>query len=295
MEFRQILYFIAIAEAEHFGRASKRLRIAQPALSRQVKLLEAEIGTDLFERLPRGVRLTEAGRVFLRHAWQLRSAMQQAQEAARAAALGNSGRLNLGFIEVAGWHGLVPNAIRRFRERFPGVRLGLSAMPTGAQLAALRQGQIDAALVYNPPQDDDLVATELESHPVMLAVPVESPLAECGTVRIGDLGRELFVGFQRHVSPTYHDDLTAAFHAAKVTPTYVAEMTNETDMLALVAAGAGIALINSCQRWRQPASVRFLEVTDLAVRLRLSFVRLRSDPPPQVRNFLEALREVQHF
>ena len=123
MEFRQILYFIAIAEAEHFGRASKRLRIAQPALSRQVKLMEAEIGTALFERLPRGVRLTEAGRVFLTHARQLRADMQNSIDAARAAAAGNAGHLRLGFIEVAGWHGLVPTGIRRFRDQFPGVRL----------------------------------------------------------------------------------------------------------------------------------------------------------------------------
>ncbi len=290
MEFRQVIYFIAIAEAEHFGKASKRLRIAQPALSRQVKLLEAEIGTPLFERLPRGVRLNDAGRVFLTHARRLRAEMQQSLEAARAAATGTSGHLRLGFIEVAGWHGPVPNGIRRFRDQFPGVRLSLSAMPTGAQLNALRQGEIDAALVYNPPEDEDLVSTELESHSVMLAVPHDSPLAGRDSVRLADLSRLNFVGFQRRVSPTYHDDLTAAFHGAHFAPNFVAEMTNETDMLALVSTGAGVALVNSCQRWRQPPSVRFLDVTDLPVRLRLSFVHLRTNAPPTVAHLASALR-----
>jgi len=291
MEFRQVLYFIAIAEDEHFGRASKRLRIAQPALSRQVKLLEAEIGTQLFVRTPRGVQLTEAGRVFLVNARRIRADMQQAIEAPRAAAAGNSGGLRLGFIEVTGWHGVVPDGIRRFRSRFPGVKLTLTALPTSEQLTLLRQDQIDAALAYNPPPDVDLIVTPLVRHSVMLAVPYDSPLAAREKVRLGELAEQHFIGFQRRVSPRYHDDLTAAFHSADFAPHYVAELNNETDMLAFVSAGAGVALINSCQRWRQPRSVRFLPVEDLKVQLQLSFIYRRRNCTPPVAHFLNALTE----
>lgn len=291
MELRQIQYFIAIAEAEHFGRASKRVRIAQPALSRQVKLLETEIGAALFERHARGVTLTEAGRIFLAHARTIRSQMQRSIEEARAAAAGNSGTLRLGFIEVAGWQGMVPEGIRRFQAQFPRVKLSLSAMPTADQLAQLRQGLIDAALVYNPQPDDDLDITPLIRHSVVLAVPFDSAFASRRSVRLGELASCNFVGFQRRASPRYYDDLTAAFHRAGVSPHLVAEMTNETDMLALVSAGAGVALINSCQSWRPPRLVRFLPIEDLDVQLQLAMVTLQNARSAILHQFLASLRE----
>jgi DNA-binding transcriptional LysR family regulator len=292
MELRQIHYFIAIAEAEHFGRASTRLRIAQPALSRQIRQLEEELGVALFERLPRGVRLTAAGRMFLDEARAVQAQVARAAAAARAVAAGQAGALRLTFIEAVAWHGLVPDAIRRFREAYPGVEMSLAAMPTAEQLAALRQGRTDAALVYNPAPADDLAAQPLVRHPILLAVPAASPLADRAEVTTADLAGQPMVGFQRRASPRFFDDVHARLRAAGVTPRYIAELMAETEMLALVSAGAGVALANACQRWRPPHGVRFVPIRDFGVSLALHLVHRRGDATPTVAPFARILADL---
>jgi DNA-binding transcriptional LysR family regulator len=287
MELRQLHYFHTIAEEEHFGRASARLRIAQPALSRQMKLLETELGVDLFERLPRGVRLTAAGRVFQAECRQVLTHLGRAVSAARAAAAGQMGALRLGFIEVAAWKGLIPEAIRQFRTDFPAVDLGLSAMSSADQMAAVTDGRLDAGFLYNAASDPAMETLVLARHEVMVAVPASHRLADAAQVSLADLRDDSFVGFRRAVSPRFHDDLTAAFAINHFTPRIIAEMTGEADMLALVNAGVGLAFVNSCQRWRPPLSVRFLALTDLAVSLELSLIWRRDNGSPTLARFID--------
>ncbi|MRX51745.1 LysR family transcriptional regulator [Paracoccus sp. S-4012] len=293
MELRQIQYFIAIAELEHFGRASQRLRIAQPALSRQMRLLEAELGLSLFERLPRGVRLTEAGRVFLERARLVMQQLDHAVLEAKAAAAGHAGVLRLGVIEVAAWQGLVPDAIRRFRADHPAAQLVLAALSGAEQVEAIEAQQLDAGLMYNPAPDAGLEATPLARHPVMLAVNVNSPLAGREAVRLADLADEDLLGFRRRESPQYYDDLQAAFRRAGFTPRLTAETRREADLLALVSAGAGVALVNSCQRFRPPQEVRFVPVSDLDVGLTLAYVRRRGHSLPLIDRFAETLEALR--
>ena len=290
MELRQIQYFIAIAELEHFSRAAARLRIAQPALSRQMKLLEAELGVTLFDRLPRGVRLTAAGRMFLERSRHLMQGLDQAVQQTRAAAAGHAGVLRLGVIEVAAWQGIVPEGIRAFRRDVPGVQLVLNAMSRSEQVEAILQQQLDAGVIYNPPDTAALQVLPLARHPVMLAVHETSPLAGAAALRLADLAEQDFIGFRRRESPRFHDDLQAAFDSRGFQPRIVAEMRHEADMLALVSAGAGVALVNSCQRFRPPQAVRFLPVTDLDVGLTLCFVHLAGAAVPLIDRFAETLR-----
>jgi len=291
MELRQIQYFVAIAEAEHFGRAAVLLRVAQPALTRQIKRLEAELDLQLFERLPRGVRLTPAGRTLLVEFRTVHGQIARAVATARAAAVGLHGALRLGFIEAAAWHGLVPDAIRAFRTGFPGVELTLAALPTAEQLAALRQGQMDAALIYNPLPADDLAAIPLVRHPVLLAVPAGTALADRAAVRLADLAGQPLIGFQRRASPKLFDDIHASFRAVGYTPRYIAELMAETEILALVSAGAGIAIVNSSQMWRPPHGVSFIPVTDMTVSLQLALVHRKGHVSPVLDHFLSILSD----
>src|SRR5438309_8575484 len=145
MELRHLRYFVQVAEEQHYGRAAERLRVAQPALSRQIQNLEEEIGFKLFDRLPRGVKLSAAGTLFLEDARRILEAVSEATARATRVARGQSGSLRVGFPENASWHGVVPDSFRQFREQQPDAELQLQPMPSLVQLDAIRSGRLDAA------------------------------------------------------------------------------------------------------------------------------------------------------
>src|SRR5216683_6956542 len=115
MELRHLRYFVAAGEEQHFGRAAARLHLAQPALSRQIQDLEYEIGFKLFDRLPRGVKISAAGKSFLADARRILQEVSEATIRAKRVASGQSGTLRVGFVESISWHGVVPESFRRFR------------------------------------------------------------------------------------------------------------------------------------------------------------------------------------
>jgi DNA-binding transcriptional LysR family regulator len=116
MELRHLRYFVAVGAEQHYGRAAKRLRLAQPALSRQIQDLEREIGFRLFDRLPRGVKISEAGKLFLNDARRILQEVNDATARAECIASGLAGTLRIGFVQSMSWRGIVPDSFRRFRE-----------------------------------------------------------------------------------------------------------------------------------------------------------------------------------
>src|ERR1700741_2466012 len=125
MELRHLRYFVVVGEEQHYGRASRRLHVAQPGLSRQIHAWEEEEGFKLFERLPRGVKLSAAGKLFLEDARRILREVKEATARAGRVARGHSGTLRLGFAENASWRGVVPDSFRRFREHQPAAELQL--------------------------------------------------------------------------------------------------------------------------------------------------------------------------
>src|ERR1700720_486749 len=125
MELRHLRYFVGVGEEQHYGRAAKRLFVAQPALSRQIQDLERELGFPLFERLPRGVKLNAAGKLFLEDSRRVLHELNEAKARAARVARGQSGTLRVGFTENASWRGGVPESFRRFRELEPAAELQL--------------------------------------------------------------------------------------------------------------------------------------------------------------------------
>src|ERR1700716_1040409 len=172
MELRHLRYFVAVGDEEHYGRAAQRLRVAQPALSRQIQDLEEEIGFKLFDRMPRGVKISAAGKLFLEDARRILQQVSEATDRARRVARGKSGTLRVGFAEKASWHGVVPNSFRRFRKCTPDAELQLNPMASLEQLEAVRAGQIDAGFIYNMIGSDPVLdQVQVGRHSIALAVP----------------------------------------------------------------------------------------------------------------------------
>src|SRR4030095_7073319 len=137
MELRHLRYFVAVGEEQHYGRAAQRLRVAQPALSRQIKDLEEEIGFKLFDRLRRGVKISSAGKLFLEDSRHILQQVNEATMRAQRVARGQSGTLRVGCTENASWRGVVPDSFRQFRERNPDAELQLNPLTSLEQLDAV--------------------------------------------------------------------------------------------------------------------------------------------------------------
>src|SRR5258708_3290380 len=152
MELRHLRYFVAIGEEQHYGRAARSLRVAQPALSRQIQDLEEELGFKLFERLPRGVKLSAAGKLFLEDARRILQSVNEAAMRATQVARGLSGTLRVGFSENTSWRGVVPHSFRRFRELQPDAKLQLQPAPSLPQFEAIRSRPLVARALHFLPK-----------------------------------------------------------------------------------------------------------------------------------------------
>jgi DNA-binding transcriptional LysR family regulator len=291
VELRHLRYFVAVGEEEHFGRAAERLHVVQPALTRQVRQLEDELGCALFERLKRGVRLTEAGKSFLEEARRVLSDLGHGVDRTRLVAQGKVGRLRVGFSDTATYSGELPSILHDFRTRWPDVRLELfpsSSVVAGEQL---RRQEVDVAFVYTLPTN----LRELKTHTIsverwVLALPLAHPLVKSKRVRLRDLKGEPFVWFPRPVAPPLHDRVLAACHAAGLTLNIVQEVNNPTTMLSLVAGGIGLSFTITSAARTKPDSVVLREVEDLRDTSELSTIWRADNKVPALQKFIEMVR-----
>lgn len=243
MEFRQLKYFVAVAEELHFSRAAKRCNISQPPLSQQIKALEEELGVLLLERTNRRVELTLEGREFLGRARDILASAVRAKEKIRAMAKGEEGRLRVGFIGPAALSKL-PEAIRRFREEHPKVTLDFSALSTTEQLPMLRQDELDVSFVRLFGHDVANLRTMLFlREPYEVALPEGHELAQNERVSLSQLKGVPMIFNQRVAQPALYASLMGCFHKVGFSPNIVQEVNTEQSTIALVATGLGAALV----------------------------------------------------
>ena len=288
MELRHLRYFVAVGEEQHYGRASRRLRVAQPALSRQIQDLEEEIGFKLFERLPRGVKLNPAGKLFLDDARRILQEISDAAARAARVARGRSGTLRVGFTENASWRGVVPDSFRRFREQQPDAELQLHPAASLDQIEAIRAGRLDAGFVnFMPEADPELDQLAVGNPHVELAVPKRHPLAKLKKARLRDLVDAAFIWFPRWAGPAFYDQMMeACYRGGLKSPRIVQEGNNEATILSLVSTGLGVGWVLGTARWRSPATVAILPVVDLNVTLRLALAWRRDNNSPLLASFI---------
>ena len=186
MNLRDLRYFVALADLQHFGRAASACFVSQPTLSTQIRKLEDELGVALVERAPRKVMLTPAGREIAERARRIVGEVEQMREAARRSQDPEAGTVRLGIFPTLGPY-LLPHVVPRIRTRFPKLELLLVEEKSDVLLARLREGRLDAGLLALPVHDEQLHAEFLFEEPFLLAVPEQHPLASRDSLTLEDL------------------------------------------------------------------------------------------------------------
>lgn len=289
MELRHLRYFIAVAEERNFGRAARKLRIAQPPLSRQIQAFERELGFALFDRSRRQVELTTGGQALLSHARRVLEILDLAVRDARRASNGEIGRIAIGYPSSLAYSGLT-ELMRAFHDRYPSVAVTLRELPPQPQLDALRDGTLDVGFVRAIEDDPRIVCEQVRREPLVVALPSNHPLATRERLALSTLAREPFIAFPRARGPGFFDQIMRLCHDAGFTPRIVQEAP-QLDIVSLVAAGFGVAIV--------PASVREVRREGLVFRSIVGkpttdlFVASRAnDPSPVVRDFLSLVRTI---
>ncbi len=293
MELRHLRYFVAVAEAEHFGKAAVRLNVSQSPLSRQIAQLEEELGVALFTPVGRGVKLSPAGRTFLDGARATLSRADLAVQDARATAEGRSGTLVVGFEGGLAYTGILPKVMSQFRKRHPSVEVRLLPVESQDQAEALREGRISVGYQYvcNPRDDDPLLRSRvLFRDRLGVALPKDHPLAGNKTVRLADLKNERFLWPSRAVNPALNEAMLAALRA-EGEAILIQEENDPEALLTLVASGAGITFFSESAAALVRVVATFKRVRDLDVVIFGRLVwRAPDEADPLVRTLLEFTR-----
>jgi DNA-binding transcriptional LysR family regulator len=284
MELRHLRYFVAVAETLSFGRAAARLHISQPPLSRQIRSLEEALGTPLFNRTRRSVRLTAAGAALLPEARRLLRDADALQTGARQLAAGHVGTLALGFISVAAYN-VLPELAPEFRRRHPGIRLTLQEATTDVQLAALLQGELDVGLVLPPVDAPALRYAPLFHDTLVAAVPARRDGK--GPIALASLRDAPFILFPRQVGISLHDQIVGACARAGFAPRVEQEAIQMQTIVSLVAAGMGVALVPASLVKLRRTGVVYRPLADASPRIELGIAWRAADDAPAVRAFVD--------
>ncbi|MEQ2006993.1 MAG: LysR family transcriptional regulator [Limisphaerales bacterium] len=269
MELRHLRYFVAVAEAENVSRAALKLHVSQPALSRQIRDLEEELGLSLLERSAKSVRLTETGRVFLVESRAVLQRAAEAVSAAKAVTVGERGELHIGYAPTLTAR-MLPPALRAFQAAMPNVRVMLHDLSTEEMLAGLREGKLQLALLSRPAKAAlrGLRFEAFGEDPLRLAVAPKHPFARRRSVSLTEAARESFIAYRRAEYPDYHVMLDATFAGTKGNLRIAEEHDGVSSLISAIEAGQGVALVTE-------------SLGCLAGR-RLKLVPLTPDPPPLV-------------
>ncbi len=267
IELRHLRYFVAVAEELHFGRAARRLHLAQPPLSQQIRKLEEMLGHSLFTRTSRAVKLTPAGEVFLERARSTLRKVHDDVEVARSVGRGEVGFLNVGFIG-SGMLTFLPGMLGRYRRQFPKVNLQLREFYTAGVVRALMEGTLDVGILRDGGPADGIQVETVFSEPFVAAVPKRHPLAQHKTISAAELRDEPFVFFSRSASERAYAKTVSLCEEHGYRPHVVQEGPQWLTILRLVGAGLGVTIAPLC--------VERIAATDVVCR-RIRGTRTRSD------------------
>lgn len=288
MELRQLRQLIMLGETLNFRRAAERLHMAQPPLSTSIKKLEDELGVQIFERLPTGLKVTPAGQLVIKHAHHTVFSAEQIRRAAREGESGEQGTLRLGFVGSA-TYSLMPQIIREFRMRYPNVDTVIEESTTVDLLRRVQSHAIDLAIVRFPVlEETDAALTLLRAESMVAAVSVDSPFAERDSIALAELADEALILYARDRVPTMHAIIMQAYAEAGLHPRIAQEAVQVQQCLGLVESGLGIAFVPETSARYSGSGIRLIQVQPLptAFRIGLGLACMANQLTPTARNFM---------
>ena len=239
MELQQLRYVCAIADTGSFSRAAEQCQVAQPSLSQQILKLEDDLGARLFDRLGRGIRLTEAGRVFLPHARSILSQLDAARSSVQEKFTNASGSVSVGVIPTIAPY-IMPQYASTFASQYPQAKLRILEDKTPDLIESLRSLSIDIAILALPLRQKDLQLVSLHSEPLYAVLPVDHPRARDKAITLRDLRGESFVMLRD--GHCFRDLSIDACNRARIAPRIAFESDQFSSVLGLVAAGIGVSI-----------------------------------------------------
>jgi len=288
MEHRLLRAFVAVAEELHFGRAARRLHLSQPPLSMQIRRLESQLGTRLFERDRRGVALTAPGETLLGRARHLLAEADRARAEVERVASGAAGVFSIAYTAAA-THRLLPRVVPLIRARMPEARLELTELRSAEQVQAVRDGRIELGLVCAPVDALDLALHPLEQERLAVALWQDHPLARRTYLRPRDLDGQPYVGVRPDIEPGWALAARRAIHATGARLDIVQETDTKIAMLGLIAARIGISVVGESMRTLGREGVVYRPLRGLDLRVVLAALTPRQ-PSARARTFLSFAR-----
>ena len=291
LDLRRLRYFVAVAEERSVGRAAERLRMAQPPLSVQIRKLESEIGAPLFHRGTRGMELTEAGQALLSRASEALALAAEGAEAARAVAAGRRGRLSVGYMFVLA-HAVLPKLVPELRRSLPGVELEFVELSGSTREARLLDRTVTAALCMPAIHHPEIQVAQIGTQPLMLAVPVRSPLARLTAVPVSKLQGRPLIALPRPGEEPASSAVAALLRRHQVSMPIVGRVETVHSAISLVLAGEGLAILPACAELGSPRGVVFRPFSDAADNIEIALCWRRDSLSPLIRNFLKCAEKI---
>jgi DNA-binding transcriptional LysR family regulator len=291
MKMRQLEYFLTIADEGGFNRAAKRLHVAQPALSVQIRTLEEEIGAQLFERDKRHVFLTQAGKQFQQHARAILSRANTAKIEARCAEAGELGTLDVGYSASAMFSRGLPASIRRFNRQYPYVMLTLHGIPSREQLHKIMERTLDLGILRKPDikVPNGVLISEWHRTPLIVAIQEDHPLARRASLSLSQLKNEPFIIYPREAGTGIYWQFTDLCANAGFRPRVAREVLESPAIIGLVAAGVGVAVVPAGIQCIHFEGVKYRPLTDSGAFSILYIARRTGDRNRHLATFCEML------
>ena len=289
MELKQLDYFLTLADTLHFRKAAEKHYIVQPALSKQIKSLEEELGVKLFERSQRRVQLTTAGQYFKQEIAQIRQRLEEVRNLTQLVATGEAGEIRIGYVGSC-IHTFLPELLTGLTSAFPHIQLYLTEMITAAMWEAILRGELDLAFLRNPSFHESIESTLIWQEPFALVVPASSSLNEGNFRSMRQVARDSFILPTRADGDAYHDLQWSICEDAGFSPQVSHETVHGHTALQLVANDLGLAILPLSFRQVTTAKVRFLEIPHIRQRSEITAVWDRHNPNPSLGKLLPILK-----